>query len=189
LSTLYCDESGYSGPNLYHDDVPYFVYAGVAIEPEEAAEVIDRIKGFYKRFQGEVKFSNLVKREEGWAALEWLLDAHASRAKVWYANKKFATAGKFFEYVFEPVLSENNALFYRHDFHRFIANLLYAGMRALDREADELLADAQKMLRDRDAAGLRRLLAPRAGLPEVAGSAFGEIADFALVGHPSSFDR
>jgi hypothetical protein len=50
----------------------------------------------------------------------------------------------------------------------------------LDREADDLLADVQKMLRDRDTAGLRRLLAPRAGLPKEAGSTFGEITDFAL---------
>jgi len=180
LSTIYCDESGFSGPNLYHDSAPHFVYAGIAIEQGDAAAAIKRIKGFFKRFQGEIKFGKLVQSAEGRTALYWLLTEHGHRVKIWYANKKFATAGKFFEYVFEPVLTDNSILFYQHNFHRFIANVLFAGMGALDQQADELLADLQKMIHLRDAASLKRLLSPQLELPPGAASVFDEIAAFAL---------
>jgi hypothetical protein len=112
--------------------------------------------------------------------LDWLLTDHGHRVKIWYANKKFATAGKFFEYVFEPILTDYSVLFYRHNFHRFIANVLFAGMSGLDRQADELLADLQKMIHTRDAAGMKRLLSPKEGLSSEAGSVFDEISAFAL---------
>ncbi len=181
MSTIYCDESGFSGPNLYHDSARHFVYAGIAIGPAEAATVVERIKGFFKqRFQGEIKFGKLIQSDEGRAALDWLLTEQGRRVKIWYANKKFATAGKFFEYVFEPVLKDNSVLFYRHNFHRFIANVLYAGMTVLERQADELLADLQKMIHTRDAAGLRRLLSPQEGLTPETASVFDDISAFAL---------
>lgn len=40
--TIYCDESGFTGNNLSDLDQPYFVYADVAITPEEATEIKDR---------------------------------------------------------------------------------------------------------------------------------------------------
>jgi hypothetical protein len=180
LSTIYCDESGFSGPNLYHDSAPHFVYAGIAIEPAEAAKAIERVKAFFKGFQGEIKFGKLTQSDKGRAALDWLLTEHGHRVKIWYANKKFATAGKFFEYVFEPVLADNSILFYRHNFHRFIANVLFAGLKWLDRQADELLADVQKMVQTGDATGMKRLLSPQEDLAPQAASVFDEISAFAL---------
>jgi hypothetical protein len=188
VATVYCDESGFSGPNLYHDSAPYFVYASVAIEPDEAQDVVDRIKGFYAHFQGEVKFASLFKKEQGQAALTWLLNEHRSRARVWHADKKFATAGKFFEYVFEPVLSNNSILFYRNDFHRFIANLLHLGMVTMDEQADELLADLQKLLRGRDCAGLKRLLGDTGGDSQT-GTVYDDIVAFALAYRAAILDE
>ena len=40
-------------------------------------------------------------------------------------HKKYALACKFFEYIFEPVLAEQNSIYYEAGFHRFVANLLY----------------------------------------------------------------
>lgn len=158
MATVYCDESGFSGPNLYHDSLAYFVYAGVAIEPDAADAALVRIKGHFKKFQGEVKFSSLVKKDEGLKALDWLVAEYGGKTKVWFAHKKFATAGKFFEYVIEPIVTDLSQLFYAHDFHRFIANMLYVGMLAQDRRADELLADLQHMIKERNTTGLKRLL-------------------------------
>ena len=82
MSTIYCDESGFSGPNLYHDSAPHFVYAGIAIEPGDAAATVEQIKGFFKRFQGEIKFGKLVQSAEGRAALDSLLSQHGHRVKI-----------------------------------------------------------------------------------------------------------
>lgn len=45
-----------------------------------------------------------------------------------------------------------------HDFHWFIANVLDVGRRAQDRRADELLADLQHLIKERNTTGLKRLL-------------------------------
>lgn len=129
MATLYCDESGFSGPNLYRGAAIYFTYAGAAIEPDEASAALSEFRKRQGHTQGEVEFAAARKRDRGVAALDWILAEHGHRATVWCADKKYATAGKFFEYVFEPILTDHNALFYQHDFHRFIANLLFAGSR------------------------------------------------------------
>src|SRR5437879_2589559 len=100
--TIYCDEAGFTGNNLADDGNPYFTFASVALEPSGAAALIDEAKAEF-RLQGEVKGANLTKHPAGRNA-----------------------AGKLFEYIFEPALSENNYLFYSIGFHRFIANLLHA---------------------------------------------------------------
>ena len=41
------------------------------------------------------------------------------------SNKRYALAGKFFEYIFEPVLAQKNRLFYERDFHKFVAMAVY----------------------------------------------------------------
>jgi hypothetical protein len=198
MATVYCAESGFSGPNLYHDNIAYFVYAGVAIEPDEAEAVLARLKGYYKRFQGEVKFSSLVKKDEGLGALDWLLKEYGEKAKVWFAHKKFATAGKFFEYVIEPIVTDLSQFFYFHDFHRFVANILYVGMLAQERRADELLSDLQHMVKERNTTGLKRLLGtnatteePHEALDNIAAIAVGyrdivleELGSIAAMGNP-----
>jgi hypothetical protein len=160
MATIYCDESGFSGNNLYHDPAPFFTYAGVAIEPEAAEQALLHIKGILGYHQGEIKYSSLAKKERGIQALDWLLDEHRTKAKVWFAHKKFAACAKFFEYVIEPVISDYSYIFYQHGFHQFISNLLYVGIHGDHRDSCEMVADAQKMIRDRDTAGLKRLLLP-----------------------------
>lgn len=42
VQTIYFDESGFTG-NLLHPNLPYFVYAGIAISAEEAEEVVNEL--------------------------------------------------------------------------------------------------------------------------------------------------
>ena len=57
--------------------------------------------------QGEMKGSNFTKHPKGRKAIAMVLERCASKAKVMVADKKFALAGKLFEYIFEPALSDN----------------------------------------------------------------------------------
>ena len=54
---IYCDESGFSGNNLSDDGAPYFVFAGVLIDPKEADAITSEVKSAY-RIQAEMKGAN-----------------------------------------------------------------------------------------------------------------------------------
>lgn len=146
---IYCDESGFSGNNLNDDGAPFFVFAGVLIDPEEAEAVVSGVKRAC-RIQGELKGANLTKHAKGREAIGMVLDRCASRAKVIVADKKFALAGKLFEYIFEPALSENSKFFYDAGFHKFIANMLYVAWRARAESAGMLLKAFQESMRALD---------------------------------------
>ncbi|HEY7210575.1 MAG TPA: DUF3800 domain-containing protein, partial [Bryobacteraceae bacterium] len=146
---IYCDESGFSGNNLSDDAAPYFVFAGVLIEPREAEALVSEVKSTY-RIQGEMKGSNLTKHSNGREAIRTVLERCASKAKIAVAHKKFALAGKLFEYVFEPALSTNSKFFYDAGFHLFIANILCAAWQAQPETASALMNAFQESMRSLD---------------------------------------
>jgi hypothetical protein len=146
---IYCDESGFSGNNLSDDGSPNFVFAGLLICPQEAEALVSEIKRAY-RIQGEMKGANLTKHPNGRKAITTILQRSASKAKVIIADKKFALAGKLFEYIFEPALSANNGFFYNVGFHVFIANILYTAWQAKPETAGVLLKAFQESMRSLD---------------------------------------
>jgi len=153
---IYCDESGFSGNNLNDDGTPYFVFAGVLIDPKEAEAIVSEVKRTY-RIQGELKGANLTKHPKGREAIGVVLERCAARAKVTVADKKFALAGKLFEYIFEPALSENRRFFYDAGFHKYIANILYVAWRAKAETAGMLLKAFQESMRALDQKPLNAL--------------------------------
>lgn len=155
---IYCDESGFSGNNLSDDGSPYFVFASVLIDPDEADTIVSKAKNAH-RIQGELKGANLTKHPKGREAVMEVLERCASKAKVIVAEKKFALAGKLFEYIFEPALSENSRFFYDVGFHLFIANMLYIAWRAKPETAGMLLKAFQESMRSLDQKHLDALVA------------------------------
>src|SRR5688572_5142394 len=123
--TVYCDESGFTGEHLLSRDQRFFGYAAVAVEPDEADDLVKRLVRDFRLQGRELKGRNLVRTERGHRAINALLDTVGGRCQVAVHHKEFALAGKFFEYAFEPFISANNALFYSIDFHLFVANMLY----------------------------------------------------------------
>lgn len=177
--TIYFDESGFTGNNLLDPDQPVFVYAGVALDPADAfslhSEVISRV-----RLQGEeLKGMNLVQSAQGKEAISWLLSACKENALITVSNKNFALAGKFYEYVFEPVLKHNNALFYAVGFHRFIANLLYILFEARREHARQLLDNFETLMRTKDVSSLEKIFDPK-GLAVDFNDPLNQILTFAL---------
>lgn len=146
---IYCDESGFSGNNLADDGSPYFVFAGVRIDPQDAEALVSEVKSTY-RIQGEMKGANLTKRPNGRKVVATVLERSASKAKVVIADKKFALAGKLFEYIFEPAISANRRFFYNAGFHVFVANILYAAWQAQPETAGVLLKAFQESMRNLD---------------------------------------
>jgi len=181
--TVYCDEAGFTGNNLLDYQQPFFAYSAVAIEPAEAAEIVDRI-GRDRRVQGdELKAKNLVTTPRGRQTMLKVLDAIEGRYAVTVHEKKYALACKFFEYIFEPALQQKNKFFYDLDFNKFIAHVLYVHFKVGEATAEEILSDFQALMRRRDDAGLRRLFGSAAGVPGLK-----EMCDFAL-GYRDAIDE
>ncbi len=158
--TIYFDESGYTGNHLLSPDQPAFVYASVAIDPSDAYQLHSEMLSRFHIQGKELKGRNLVRYERGRGAVSWLINECKDITSIVVANKKFALAGKFYEYVFEPVLSANNSLFYAVGFHKFIANLLYVLLEAKDNYAGDIMSDFEAVMRTQDLVSLERLLTP-----------------------------
>lgn len=147
---IYFDESGFTGNNLLHPHQRFFAYASVATNDAEAKDFVDELIRKYGIQNGELKGSKLVKFNKGRKAIDEIFDHFEGRLKVSISDKKFALACKFFEYIFEPCLSEINSLFYGIGFHRFIANILYVEFLARGAGAEEIFSEFEKLMRTRD---------------------------------------
>ena len=87
-----------------------------------------KIGGIIKKYRiqnGEIKGGNLAKGRKGRRAIDEIMESLKGRIKVSISDKKYALAGKFFEYIFEPALQKNNIIFYNANFHKFISTILY----------------------------------------------------------------
>jgi hypothetical protein len=144
---IYCDESGFGGNNLLHPHQPFFVYASVAVSHEEAASTVDELIRTFGIQGGELKGCNLVKHNRGRQAMTTVLDRFHDRIKVTVYDKKYALACKFFEYIFEPTISEVNSLFYGIGFHKFISNVLHMHFLSEAKYAEEIYMDFQNLMR------------------------------------------
>lgn len=147
---IYFDESGFTGNNLLNEKQNYFAYASVATNPDEAKEIVARIMKQYGVQGGELKGKNLVKFARGRRAMDDILTHFEGRVKISISDKKYALAGKFFEYIFEPSLAEISSLFYGINFHLFIANILYVEFIARGAGAEVIFNEFESLMREMD---------------------------------------
>jgi uncharacterized protein DUF3800 len=154
---IYCDEAGYTGYNLLEENQPYFVYAALNLEEAEAINFRNHLKKKYN-LQGELKGRNLVRSNNGRKAIQELYESHVNNVRLVYHHKKYALACKYFEYVFEPALSNYNTFFYRQSFHRFISHLVYISFEASNKRAEDIFWAFQELLRGNNKDGLFQLL-------------------------------
>jgi hypothetical protein len=135
---IYCDESGYTGVNLLDQNQPYFVFSALNMSEEEVNNFTSYLKTEYKIQGHELKGSNLLKSSRSKKAIQELFTIHSKKCKVVYYDKKFALSGKYFEYVFEPIISERSGFLYKIHFNKFIANVLHEGFLSRKETAEQL---------------------------------------------------
>lgn len=138
IKNVYFDESGFTGNNLLSKEQPFFSYAVVVSDDEESKEFVEHIIKKYNIAAAELKGSTLVNSRKLQPAVDELLTHFRGRMRAVVNQKKYALSGKFFEYVFEPVLAAKSSIFYDLKFHLFISNIMYFSMIAKD-EYSELL--------------------------------------------------
>jgi len=159
--SIYCDEAGYSGNNLLDPGQPFFTYSTVAIEHDVADALVRDTIARYRIDGPELKGRSLVRHNRGRKAVTAVLERCAPDALVSAWHKRYSLATKFFEYVFEPVLAEQNSIFYGAGFHRFISNVLFFEALTNNQRATTALLNFQEVMRAHDATGVARIFPSR----------------------------
>lgn len=142
-----CDEAGYTGPKLLDDNQPYFAYAAIDLTPQEAGDIVKSTRVKYHIQAPELKAS-LLRKRDSWPdiALD-ILGPLEGRVMVVAADKRLNLAGKTFEYIFEPVLEKQSALFYHYDLHRFLMNALHRVFFKLNEPVPALAEELQAFMK------------------------------------------
>lgn len=147
---IFCDESGMTGNDLLDVNQAYFTYAGVAISFERAEDIVHRLLRDHRLQGNELKGRQLVRTSRGQRAITSLLQEISQEIHLIMHHKKYALACKFFEYIFEPVLSDQNSIFYEAGFHKFISNMLYLWASVRPESTEQLLTDFAEYMRSLD---------------------------------------
>lgn len=158
-----CDEAGFTGPELLNEDQPVFAYAAVDLTPAEAQAIIDTTRAKHRIQAPELK-SKVLRKRPNWPAIAAeVAQAAEDRAVVIAFDKRLNLAGKTFEYLFEPVLEDNNMLFYRHNLHRFLMNALHRVMVGSRQSVGAIALELQEFMRTFDPATAPALFAAGRG--------------------------
>lgn len=150
IQEIYCDESGATGNNLLNNEQPFFTYASVAVNDNEATNCVEQVIKDYKIQGDELKGLNLLKFNKGRQAIKYILQKYQNQLKVAVFHKKFNLACKLYEHIFEPTIGANNTLFYNLGFHKFISNLLYLEFQQRGEYAEEIFADFENLMKTKD---------------------------------------
>ena len=175
---LHFDESGFTGNNLLHKQQKIFCYASLECPHDEAEKYVEHIIQKYHVQNGEIKGSKLLKGVRGKRAVDEIIQNFKGRFKVSVSDKKYALAGKFFEYIFEPAISSVNSIFYNINFHRFISNILHVELSVRGAMAEEIFEDFEKLMRTGNFEGLKALFS--ASKDEGISPVLEQICDFAI---------
>jgi hypothetical protein len=150
VTTVYFDESGFSGSNLLDPNQKTFVYAGVRISPPDACALIQEARNRFGLQKGELKGKNLVKNARGIDVLTFIAKECIGNCQILLFNKEYALSCFFFEYIVEPTIASKNSLFYRVGFHKFFATVLYIHFVARNLDAIGLMTRFESCIRSGD---------------------------------------
>ena len=145
--TIYFDEAGFTGNHLLDIEQRFFAYASVATDDDEAKDFVESLIRRYNIQGGELKGGSLVRFNKGRKAIDELIKEFDGRLLFTIAEKKYTLACKFFEYIFEPCISQISTLFYGCDFHKFISTILYVEFMARGAGADQIFEEFQDLMR------------------------------------------
>ena len=157
-TTIFCDEAGFDGNNLWNPEKPYFVYAAVNLPLTEADAIVAEARSRFSLNSVEIHAAKLLRRDRGRDAIAWILEQISTSFQVICIHKRYGLACKLFEYLIEPAISAGSTYFYDNGFHKFISNGLYFAALTVPGVRDCILTEFQSIICDRDAGRLGNFL-------------------------------
>lgn len=147
-----CDEAGHTGPDLLAKEQPFFAFASINMGDAEAADLINAARRLHPVQMPELKAAKLLSSPRGRKLISTLVQELDGRFAITASDKLLALCGWVFEYIFEPVFQDDPRIFYRKDFHRFVAMFCYTYVLSMDEHAEGFLAQFQAYMRTKNPA-------------------------------------
>jgi len=125
MSSVFIDESGYTGADLLNQDQPFQAASALYISEPEARSLIE--KHFPKIKSDELKYRDLARRKSNWNALLALQsDLLMNYECISYiCDKRFLLILHFLDYAVEPFYYEQGINLYENGGNYSLASLLY----------------------------------------------------------------
>lgn len=151
-TTIYVDECGYTGEDLFNAEQPVFCLASTSLSEEDCAELKSSHLGGVK--SQELKHSSLARNPRHRQRTVDLLRDLAQKGdavKFYIAHKRFALLTKIVDLIIEPLAYEDGVDFYENGFNIAYSNLFYymAVTIAGDGFFEEMIQKFQRMMRER----------------------------------------
>ncbi len=151
MTTVFLDESGFTGSNLCDIEQPVFVLGSHCLSQEESAELKDR---FFGEFKGpDVKYSKLAKRPAGRDMILQFM-AHLRERQhdtyIAFAHKPFVLLCKGVDWIVEPNMRRQGFDLYEHGGNLAMCNAMHyitCGLAGKDYFA-RMLRELQNYLRE-----------------------------------------
>ncbi|RUW77272.1 hypothetical protein EN786_25265 [Mesorhizobium sp. M4B.F.Ca.ET.143.01.1.1] len=132
---------------MLDEDQTIFAYAAIDLTADEGKVIVEEMRAKYKVQSPELKAGLLRKRKNWIEIAQGLATRLRGRAMVMICDKRLNLGGKAYEYIFEPVLAENSALFYRYNLHRFVMNALHRIMYTNGQPVHQIATELQTFMR------------------------------------------
>ena len=130
MTTVFLDESGYSGSDLFNPDQPVFAIATHILPEVESVALAKEFFGHAKT--QELKHATLQRRPRHREAVVAFL-SHTLRQpehfRVAFAHKRFALTLKLVDLIVEPVANNHGFDIYRSGFFRSLGNLIFFALQ------------------------------------------------------------
>lgn len=125
MSLVFIDESGYTGADLLNQEQPFQAASAIYISESSAKDLIE--KHFPNLKSDELKYRNLVRRNNNWDALldlqSDLLNNHICVSYI--CDKRFLLILHFLDYAVEPFYYDQDIDLYKDGGNYSLASLLY----------------------------------------------------------------
>lgn len=148
-TTVYCDDAGFTGDNLLNPAQPFFAYAAVAVEPDQAAALVAELRSRFNIRGKELKGKDLYDRGYSQELITALTDMLGNRVSIALNHKLYSLACKFFEYVYEPSIKANSLFFYERGTHFYVAMALFAYISTGNPTAQAIASRFENIMRRR----------------------------------------
>ncbi|MEQ9640224.1 MAG: DUF3800 domain-containing protein [Alphaproteobacteria bacterium] len=153
MTTIYLDETGFTGEDLLAKDQPVFVQATMNYNQEEARDLISTYFPALKA--DELKYSRLrrnPKHRESVIRLIERVSSDSDRSATWIAHKEFALVTLLVDWWVEPLAHESGFNLYEDGANLAMANLFFYCMEGFWHRGfrTKLLFQFQRMMRTRN---------------------------------------
>ncbi len=152
MTTIFLDESGYTGQDLLNIDQPIFVLATLHYSEIESQRMKESV--FKKVASSELKYNTLRKRP--YIVLDFLEEISKNRESViiFVAHKRFVVFLKLVNHIIAPIILEEEGInLYEFGDDFALANLLFYKLPTLGGKqfCEDLLKSFQNMMRSLNA--------------------------------------